>query len=154
MSSPFVWTMDSDENDDGTIPLCDFCLSIDFSKSSLYSEAVDAPHRWDSLPYKPSELSGRFYVYPHHPSIKDLVSAAEKSCHVCIQLRYGLWLRRGHESREPRHDGPVELRYYEQESRTEDDAQELELYVVAKTAHAEVKVAFNFVQYSGQPQLF
>ena len=141
--------MDSVENDDGSLLLCDCCRSIDFSNSLLYSEAVDAPHRWDDLPYKPSELSGKYYLYPHHPSIKDLVSAAEKGCHACLQLRYGLWLRRGHESRESRHDGPVELRYYEQESRTEDDAQALELYAVAKTVHAEVKVAFNFVQYSG-----
>lgn len=145
--------MNSDKNDDGTIPLCDFCRSIDFSKSSLHSETVDAPHRWDGLPYKPSELKGRFYVYLHHPSIRDLVSAAEKGCHACIQLRHGLWLVRGHESREPRHDGPVELRYYEQEARTEDGAQELELYVVAKTIHAEVKFAFEFVQYPGQPQI-
>jgi hypothetical protein len=146
--------MDPDESDEGKILLCDFCLSIDFSKSSLYTEAVVAPHRWDDLPYKPSELSGRFYVYPHHSSIKDLVLAAEKGCHACIQLRHGLWLRRGHESRESRHNGPVELRYYEQEFRTEDNPQELELYVVAKSLHAEVKVAFNFVRYSGQPYTF
>ena len=140
--------MDSNEADAAS-SLCNRCRTIDFSTSILFHRPADAPDRWDGLPYQPSELSGKYLVHPHHASIRHLVSAAKGGCHSCVQLRYALWVRRGHESREPRHDGPLELRYYEQESKTENGPEELELYVVAKTPHAEVKVAFDFVQYSG-----
>jgi hypothetical protein len=130
--------------------VCSQCQSIDFSLSALHSEVVVGFHRWDGLPYKPSDGTGRFFASEHHPSIEDLVSAAEGGCHLCIQIRHGLGQIRGHESDEVRHRGPIEIRCYEQTPKSENGVETIELFAVAKTPAREVKVTFDFVQYPCQ----
>ncbi len=130
--------------------LCDRCQSIDLSLSPLHSEAVVGFHKWDGLPYKPSDGTGRFFASEHHPNIEALVSAAETGCHFCIQIRHGLWQVRGHESDEVRHRGPIEIRYYEQTPKSENGVETIELFAVAKTPARDVKVSFDFVRYPCQ----
>jgi hypothetical protein len=133
--------------------LCNRCQSIDFSGSPLHSEVVIGFHGWDGLSYKPSDGSGKFFACEHHPSIEDLVLAAEEGCHVCIQIRHGLWWARGHESNEVRHRGPIEIRYYQQTPKSKNGVEITELFAVAKTPARDVKVTFDFVQYPCQSAL-
>jgi hypothetical protein len=133
--------------------LCNRCQSIDFSGSPLHSEAVVGFNRWEGLPYKPSDGTGRFFACEHHPSIDALVAAAEGGCHFCIQIRHGLRQTRGHESNEVRHGGPVEVRYYQQTPKSENGVEITELFAVAKTPAADVKVTFDIVKYPCQSAL-
>ena len=135
--------------------LCERCKSIDFGDSTLHSdaEAVQGFHRWDGMLYKPSDGSGKYLAYGHHPRTEDLVAAAEGGCHFCIQIRDGLWRLRGHEDlHKEHHKGPIEIRYYQQTPTSENGVQVVEFYAVAMTPNRNVKVAFDFVQYPCQSE--
>jgi hypothetical protein len=121
--------------------LCDKCCTIDFTASALVPNTTPQYYFGDI----DDEESTEYYVYPHHPSLDALFDASNLGCHMCRQIRQELFHIRGHESDEPRHHGPAEMRYYMKADNTTTFPKDLQ--VVIKTPMRDVKVSFDLIQF-------
>src|SRR5579871_4302940 len=132
--------------------LCSLCHDIDFTTSPLQVELDDDSSRWNSLPLslRPSDISGRYFSYSHHCSLEELFQSADEGCQFCIQIRSELFHLRGHESNEDHHRGSLELRYYLHADKSDNDTLMKEVIAVALTPIRQVRIPFDFVQYSGK----
>jgi hypothetical protein len=133
--------------------LCNLCQKIDFSYSPLYEEAHVGFVTWDTLDDHDAKYkSAEYYAYEHHPSIEALRAAAVSGCHFCVQVLQELFHLRGHESDEAHHKGPIEIRYYHKVNDDKEVLPPKEIVVVAKTPIRDVKLLFDFVQFSRQSE--
>ena len=134
--------------------LCALCQNIDFASSTIQTESPPENRGWQQLladSEKPSDSTGRFYTYKHHPSVRNLTLLARQGgCHLCAQVLWaleqvGLLADSPHEY----HDGPIEWRWYPhpEKRRIEWDAAETEVFVMARTGLRDIKTAFTFVRF-------
>jgi hypothetical protein len=112
--------------------LCSVCQQIKFTSFFLYTEPYDGYDRWHSIPdsLKPSDVSRRYISCPHYSSIEELIHSARLKCHVCVQIRAGLFRIRGHESMAEHHRGPIEWRYYPHNDKMVDGTVSREVFAV------------------------
>jgi len=136
-----------------TAMLCQYCKSIDFSALPLQQDEEKRSPAWSSLPPELQQSDvGQYYYHRHHPSLPDLFDCSVSGCHFCIQIRRELFNIRRHESEDEDHQGPVEIRYYPHEAKTENDCRRLEIFAVALTPSRHVKLPFDFILPSGMSQ--
>ena len=121
--------------------LCDKCHNIDFTASALVPNTTRQYYFGDD-----DEEGSEYYLYSHHPSLESLFNASEVGCHLCRQIRHELFHIRGHESEEPHHHGPLEIRQYKEADQSKISYPK-GLQVVAKTPMRDVKVSFDLVRY-------
>jgi hypothetical protein len=122
--------------------LCDKCHSIDFEASPLFPNRTPQYYVGD----EDDEEGPEYYAYLHQPTLDALFHSSNLGCHLCYQIRQGLFHIRGHESDEARHNGAVEIRHYKADKQIAVYPKSLQ--VVAKTPMRHVKVPFDLVQYS------
>jgi hypothetical protein len=126
--------------------LCTLCTSLDFSLSSLETDA-SPPLYW------PTPISTKYYVTAHQPSLPTLFASAEQGCRLCTLIRSELFHVRGHESQEERHQGPIELRVYLTDKEAKDRSVNLDVnsgkqvQAVARTKMRDVRVMLDFMQF-------
>jgi hypothetical protein len=122
--------------------LCDKCRNIDFTASALVPNSAPQHYFGEG----DDEEGPEYYAYPHHPSLETLFDVSSADCHLCRQIRQELFHIRGHESTEPHHHGPIEMRHYIKADKTKTSYPK-GLQAVVRTPMRDVKVSFDLVQY-------
>ncbi len=130
--------------------LCGKCKAIDFSWFPPQAEPSPDSFAWTSLPSSelPSDVTGRYFAFAHHPSVEALVRSAAQGCHFCTQalgalVHIGLLVDSPHEY----HGGPIEIRWYPHAPRIRNAVRGREIFAVARTGLRDIKARLLFVEY-------